>query len=244
MRYLLRGIKAILSFGGNIMHFMKYRLKTVLLGATSVALSSMGHQVGAAIANGSFESPTIATNSWLVLAADDPSITGWTYEAPLSGASLLINGHGNGSVTILGPQDGNQFIEMAGGNTGHGPVYIEQTVTGLSVGTQYNVIGHYGWDHRPGAEHGRFKVTLVGTGDLLPLTVANNDQAWTQFDLPFTATATSHTIRFTSLGTNFGQQVALDNISVTPEPSLASVLAISGVIFGTGRVLRRRIGLH
>lgn len=225
------------------MYFTTNNLKLVLLGATFAALTSINGVADAAVVNGSFEDPAIASNSWQGLAVDDPSLTGWTYESPLDGASMLINGHGVSNLSVLGPQDGNQFIEMSGGNTGHGPVHVEQTLAGLNIGAQYNVIGYYGWTHRPGDEFGHFKVTLVGTGDLLGPTTVNNDQAWTQFNLPFTATATSHTIRFSSVGTNFSQHVGLDNISVVPEPS-AIVLAMGGGLLCVGRTLRRRIGLQ
>lgn len=205
--------------------------------AFAAAMVSVAAGAQAAFINGSFESPALAADTWHLLAADDSTLSGWTVETPLDGAGILINNHGPTGITVLGPQDGNQFLELAGGNTGHGPVYIEQTITGLSLGGEYHVTGYYGWDHRPGAEHGHFKVSVVGIGDILPSTVANDDTQWTLFNAAFTATGTSHTVRIESLGTNFGQQVALDNISISavPEPSIAGIAMIA-----TAAIIRRR----
>jgi len=193
------------------------------------------------LTNGSFETPVMTTNSWYILqAADTNYLTGWTYSAPGDSYALHINGKGpGGTATVIGPQDGTECLELDFG-TSAGNVYIEQTLTGLAVGTSYSVEGYYAWLHRGGSEHGHFKVSVSGIGDILPSTLVSNDTQWTLFSVPFTATATSQTLRITSLGLNGGQQTGLDNISVNPVPEpVLGGLALAGLLSVLGRGRRR-----
>lgn len=195
----------------------------------------MAHGQSNLFVNGSFEAPALASDSWQVLTASDSSITGWTWSAPSAGYGLLINGHGpGGTATILGPQNGSQFLELDYGTAG-GNVLIEQTVSGLTSGGLYNVNGFYGWDHRSGAEWGHFKVSVVGVGDILPNTLVSNDLQWAQFSAPFTAPGTSATIQIISLGLNGAQQTSIDNVSLfaaIPEPGTAGLVMASLLVCG------------
>lgn len=193
------------------------------------------------LTNGSFETPVMTTNSWYILqAADTNYLTGWTYSAPGDSYALHINGKGpTGAATVISPQNGVQCMELDFG-TAAGNVYIEQTMTGLTVGTSYSVEGYYAWLHRAGSEHGHFKVSVSGIGDILPSTLVSNDTQWTLFSAPFTATATSQTLRISSLGLNGGQQTGLDNISVNPVPEpVLGGLALAGLLAVLGRGRRR-----
>ena len=211
-----------------------------LVSVVAMAVCGASPALAAMLTNGSFEDPALTTDSWYIMTAADTHLTGWTYSAPGDGSALHINGKGpGGAATVIGPQDGTECLELDGGTLA-GNVYIEQTMTGLTVGTSYSVQGYYAWLHRAGSEHGHFKVSVLGIGDILPDTLVSNDTQWTLFSAPFTATATSQTLRIASLGSYGGVQTGLDNISVNPVPEpVLGGLALAGLLAVLGRGRRR-----
>lgn len=187
----------------------------LLVCAGGVAHSTM-------LLNGSFEDPGLAVDAY---SYSVPSgITSWT---AVGGDVYLVNG--NGLNATIGPQEGSQWLYMGGGS---GATYVEQTVTGLSVGGSYKLEGFYGWPGRPGSNPGGFKIVLDGFGDILPLTYTSSPATWTAFSAPFTATAVSATIRIHSMSGSAGEQEAFDNLSIgaVPEPAVLSLLAFGGLL--------------
>lgn len=94
-----------------------------------------------------------------------------------------------------GAQQGVTYVRSyatLGGGEG-----IEQTVSGFVPGTTYTVRYHYAGSNRwGGLADGFWRVSLDGTAiDDSPI-YGSLVTTWTQRDVTFTATATSHTIRF------------------------------------------------
>ncbi len=197
------------------------------------------------VANGSFEQTTLTTKGSFV-----NNVPGW------SGGSNLtfLNFPGTATTVYLavyGPfpatsPDGGNFVEMDGDPSYSSAIY--QTLSGLSVGTNYAV----SFDEAAGQQDGYKGATTEEWQVSLGSQVQYSAQyslpqggigPWQQQTLVFTATSTSEVLSFLAKGTPSGQPPIsfLDGVSVTAVPEPASVVTLLGGVMGLITLrLRRR----
>lgn len=199
-----------------------------LLFMIGLGVGSVAH--GAMLTNGSFEDPVMSVNSY-----NATPITGWT-TVEGSGAVFLINGDAGWGGTLV-PQQGSQWLYL---QSGSGSTYVEQTVTGLTVGAAYSLDGFYGSPGRNGVT-GSFKISLVVGGNILTETYVPPNVNWTAFNAPFTATSGSATIQIISMS-GAGGMVGIDNLTLNggpvPEPMTIGLMATGLLLLGGGRKRR------
>jgi hypothetical protein len=205
-------------------------LRNLFIAATLSLLAANG-TVQAAILNGSFETPVIASASFLNVAPGaEPSGFGWT---------VVTNTVDIFSVGVLGTTalvaDGNQALDLVGlGSTGA----IEQSFA-TALGQIYTLTFAYANNTGSGASSAQVAIS-DGLNSLLNQSVSHStsngvDYDWTSFSANFTATGTTAVLRFTNtLGGNNGG-ILLDKVAVNrfagaeiPEPS-ATWLAAPGL---------------
>ncbi len=165
--------------------------------------------------------------------------------APAYGTETYIWGTGNGGLnTITPPPGGGNYIAMDGTSPVNTPLY--QMVSGLTAGQLYGV--NFNWAAGQfagfsGATTEQWQVSL-GSQTLSTPTVNNPSHGfsgWMSQTLYFTATASSETLSFLSVGgpDTLPPCALLANVSMqsVPEPSAVVLLAIG--LLGIGAVSRR-----
>jgi choice-of-anchor C domain-containing protein len=206
-----------------------------------VAFSLLASPVrGQIVANGSFEQPVTSTAVTVSGPNNTTGLPGWT--VGLVGIDV-VNATGNGF--LFGPAiDGTQYLDLDGSP---GPGQISQafaTTPGqsytLSFAYANNVVGAQ--SSNPGAT-----VSLAGS-TLTPFTVNHSTSTtsnlnWTLFSSPFTATATTASLQFTSTSTGGNGGILLDAVAVTPvpEPGSLTLAAVVGSAAFFRRFARRKI---
>jgi hypothetical protein len=231
-----------------------------------LALCSLAFPVhGATLFNGSFENIGSATASFSI---NNPTLLpNWSLSPSPSGNFVLnclivagapasgplcsgnVNGWTLGFWQMPGPSpDGGNFVAIDGDQNFSRA--LQQTVTGLVVGQQYNVSFYQaaaqqsGYD---GATTERWQVSL-GTETKLS-TLMNNPNhgmvGWMSQTLSFTADATSEVLSFLAVGTPNGLPpfVLIDGITVTaqtPEPGSYALLGLGLLGIGAARWRRKK----
>lgn len=205
------------------MKSMKSKLR--LLSAIAVLLGVVGvNSAHAAFINGSFETG---------------DLTGWTGSATSDGYGLNPFGTSYGSG-----MDGTYWAWLAGYEAHR---YIEQTVTGLTAGTSYAVKFII-------ASEFSLSDNILVSADGGPSTTFSappypgGTAFWTDWvskEFDFTATGTSATIRFSTVGLDPTKQydVGLDNVTISsngggttvPEPASLALLGIGLAGLATAR---------
>jgi choice-of-anchor C domain-containing protein len=211
-----------------------------------VAIPSTGAQA-VTIANGSFESGLASVGNFTTLTAvDSTSITGWTVAT--------------GTVDYIGTywvaSDGSRSLDLDGLSAGT----ITQTLTGLTVGQQYQIF----FDIAGNPDSGPLTKTLDVKASLdtqsysftiVPGTTTHTNMGWVTESFLFTANAVTADLSFISTTTTGGESghpaaygPALDNVRIveaalaTPLPSSLSLMLIglAGLGFGLYQRTRRQ----
>jgi choice-of-anchor C domain-containing protein len=199
------------------------------------------------ITNGSFESGLASIGNFTTVnAVDSSSITGWTVSA--------------GSVDYIGTywtaSNGSRSLDLDGLSAGT----ITQTLTGLTVGQQYQIF----FDIAGNPDSGPTTKTLdvmasVNTQSysftIVPGTTTHANMGWITESFLFTANAVTADLSFISTTTTGGESghpaaygPALDNVRIveaalaTPLPSSLSLMLIglAGLGFGLYQRTRRQ----
>ena len=226
-------------------------MKRNTLGITALALLALGFAIPTAnaqtITNGSFETDSYGVTN---LASGGP-LTGWTI-TNFSG-SVYPFGINNNSGYGLTPY-GSQYILLGYyGNASHN--YIEQTISGLTAGTTYDVsfaIATEGYANLYGAGNHSQLTASISSGSstaaqtfTAPSSTAKYWDTWGTDTYAFVANSSSATLRLAQADPILnGFDVGLDNVSIkagissTPEPGNVALL-LSSCLSG-GLLLRRR----
>ena len=209
-----------------------------LLAFVSIAVSAATVNAGL-ITNGSFEKPTLAPGTYLNFLGGSTAITGWTVVGVDSQLTTTV---GQGGV-VFQPQEGNQWIDLAGVNSNSSLSGVAQDVATI-IGTTYQLDFYVG-SATDNIYHFASTVDLSING--APRTSFTNPTAptdhldWKRFTVSFTATSASTNIIFQNGSTPTNYLSALDNVELSvaavPEPS--SMLIAIGA-FAVGIFRRRR----
>ena len=135
------------------------------------------------------------------------------------------------------PPDGS-FVAMIATTTNSGTEYIQQSISGLTDGQQYEI--HY--------DFARSNANTLNTPGAFDITFGSQtlssgvaEIAWNQESLIFIATTEIQTLRFSPKKTSsgFASYLGLDNVTITtkgvPEPSSAALLGLGSL----GLLIRR-----
>lgn len=158
---------------------------TCLLGAQSS---------DANVVNGSFETPDKGTNGWNY---ESGLVSSWTFNA--TGGTGLSGPNGPWKASNTSPDPGGDQFAFLQGGTAVGPRSISQTLTGLTVGTTYNV--DFFEAYRVGTLPGNDMTVILDKGLGTELTLYNNaavgNNNWEKRQATsFTATKSYYTLSF------------------------------------------------
>jgi len=166
-------------------------------------------------------------------------ITNGTFDTPVPS-----NGTGGGWTTsnidfaggheTTGGNPGAFFAINDGGDINSDPV-IQQTLTGLNVGTQYTVAGDYKVNILEQGRAGESFAVLLDGAAIALFDPPGGVGDWGPFQASFTATNSTHTIGFAAEYNGSDYDYGLDNVTVVPEPGGAAMLML-----GAAALTRRR----
>jgi hypothetical protein len=194
------------------------RRATGLTAAAAIWLGALASSFGQSVANDSFETPVLSSNSFLY----DPSGATWTF---LNNAGI-ISAPGAGFFGPAAP-DGNQYALL---QSAANPGAFSQSITFSLPGTyqlSYLVAGR--------ADNGQGAAGDLAYEILLDSTVIANDatttgQPFTVRSLDFVASAGTYTLTFESLSDGGDNTAFFDVVTIQPVPEPAvSVLVLSSL---------------
>jgi len=207
------------------------------------------------ITNGNFEQVLSGDPSTGKLGSAT-NLVGWTTNgynflfngstASTSGASgLTLWGGGVGGGATLGPSPaGNNFI---GADGAYQVGAINQTITGLTAGTNYTVSFYWGGAQQNGFTGTTTEQWLVSLGAQTLSTNVLTDAShgftgWQQTFLTFQATGSSEVLSFLAAGTPDGEPPfsLLDGVSMNAVPEPASMSLLGAGLAALGFVRRRK----
>jgi hypothetical protein len=221
--------------------------KLTILASLLAALFSTMASAANLVANGSFESTTLATKGTFY-----GNVADWSGGKKLT----FLNFPGTATTAYLEvyagfpavSPDGGNFVEMDGDPSYSSAIY--QTIQGLTVGKTYAVTfdqaaGQQAGFHGPTTE--RWAVTLGSTTQLSSkYSLAQGATGpWQAQKMNFTATSASEVLSFLAVGTPAGQPPIsfLDGVSLVavPEPATWAMMIIGLGAMGIAARRQRRI---
>ncbi|MGD0732169.1 MAG: glycoside hydrolase domain-containing protein [Terracidiphilus sp.] len=172
---------------------------------TVKAIAALGENLAT---NGDFATNPPMTPGDGTYIYDPTNVAGWTFSGPTPNASSGSYGSGvaeNGSAWgFTAPPDGaNQVAFLQDNST------LTQTVGNLIVNQQYTASFYL--EDRPGYSANPITVTMNGV-TLLSTTPGSG---WTQYNEPFTATAASEALTFTTSSTGGDYDTGLSDVVIT-----------------------------
>ena len=160
--------------------------------------------------NGSFEATPTAVRT-----IEEGVVDGWDYSPGFEKGLMPAN---EGTFALGVPaDDGNQFAYLwVPGNE------IAQTISGFVIGQTYQI----GWSERARPTYtGNLWVLMDGV--TIDASHAVSDASWAPKSVNFTATSTSHRLRFYHNG-DWDTMTFVDNVSVVPEPATLGLFGLLG----------------
>ncbi|PZN69255.1 MAG: hypothetical protein DM484_30045 [Candidatus Methylumidiphilus alinenensis] len=244
--------------------------KTATAGVAAFALMLIASPSQAAsvnlVTNGSFEQTTPSVmgdfNGGLrvIPNTSNSGLSGWTTASqwalavsPSAIPGVVDTTQNGGPDLVTASPDGGNFITMDGDSTLHGA--LTQTVSGLITGDTYNLSFYSALGQQAGKSGQTWDwmaVTLGGsqqnvwnTGDNAYYLTSEGFTGWQQFNLTFTATASSEVLSFLANGGPVGSPplTLLDGVSltdVTPTPLPAALFFVAPALAGVFGFSRRK----
>ena len=242
-----------------------------LIAAALFGLAALPHAAHAdLITNGNFENTTPAagapantTTGWISPYVD-VQVTGWTANNAAflfsagSGDTTGVTTRWDGStIKFWGPNNnvnnGFTAASPAGGNfvaldaDAGSQSSISQTITGLTVGSTYQVGFYYAFAQEMGYTNTSIPTLTVSLGnesDLLGGNILPSEgfSGWMYVTETFTATATSEVLTFLADGNDAAPPFALlDGVTMNEVPEPATFTVLGTGLLAIGYVTRRRI---
>jgi hypothetical protein len=199
------------------------RRATGLTAAVAIWLGALASSFGQSVANGSFETPVLSSNSFLYV----PGGATWTF----LNDSGIINAPGDGFFGPLAP-DGNQYAFLQSANN---PGAFSQSIVFSLPGTyrlSYLVAGR--------SDNGAGAAGDLAYEVLLDSTIIANDatttgQPFTIRSFDFVASSGSHILTFEAVPNGADNTAFFDLVAIqpVPEPAVAVLLlsSLSGFLF-------------
>jgi hypothetical protein len=194
-----------------------------LTAGAAIWLGTLASSFGQSVANGSFETPLLSSNTFLY----DPVGATWTF----LNDSGIINAPGAGFFGPLAP-DGNQYAFLQSANN---PGAFSQSITFSLPGTyqlSYLVAGR--------SDNGQGAAGNLAYQVLLDSLVIGNDatatgQPFTIRSFNFVASSGDHTLTFQSVANGADNTAFFDLVAIqpVPEPAVGVLLlsSLSGFLF-------------
>ena len=212
-------------------------MKKYGLAVAAVALMALPAQA-ALIVNGGFESPVIAANNYYTFSSEsDPALPGWTV---ISGDVDVNSSNGFGT-----PFSGAQWLDLSGNVRGS----IAQSFA-TTPGASYQLSFAYANNVHASSAMATMSVLGAGinpllTADLYHVGSVIGNMNYYTYSSSFVANSSLTTLQFAADFPNTGSGLALDAISVVPEPSgLELCLPIAAMVgcWWRREALRKRLG--
>ncbi len=192
---------------------MKMKIKFIVV-MTAIAMIS-SQAFAATLLNGGFEAPDAVGATALEGTHDN-----WDYNVGFQNG--VIDQNNATFCPSLAAAEGDQFAYLwVPGNE------VAQTVSGFIIGNTYPIV----WSEAARAitPPGNLWV-LMDAETLLASHAVPNDETWRQQSVEFTATATSHRLRFHHAG-DWDTMTFVDDVHIVPEPATLGLLALVGLAF-------------
>jgi hypothetical protein len=208
------------------------RRVAVLTAAAGIWLATIASGVGQIIANGSFETPDISSNTFLY----DPSGAVWVF----TGSSGIIDAPGGAFFGEPAP-DGSQYAFLQFDPTNAG--VFSQTITLSLAGTyelSYLVAGR---PNNGGGAAGNLPYQILLDSTVIASDSTTTGQPFTSKVFDFSATTGSHTLTFeTAAGASGDNTAFFDMIAIqaVPEPGSAVLFLSSLIAAAVTRQIRTR----
>ena len=193
----------------------------VLTAVAAIWLATIVSGVGQIIANGSFETPDISSNTFLY----DPSGAAWVF----TGSSGIIDAPGGAFFGQPAP-DGSQYAFLQFDPT-NGGVFSETITLTLSGTYQLSYLVAGRPDNGAGAT-GNLPYQILLDSTIIASGSTTTGQPFTSKVFDFSATSGSHTLTFETAPSASGDNTAFFDmiaIQAVPEPGSA-VLFLTGLI--------------
>jgi hypothetical protein len=199
------------------------RRATGLTAAVAICLGALASSFGQSIANGSFETPVLSSNSFLY----DPGGATWTF----LGDSGIINAPGAGFFGPLAP-DGNQYAFLQSADN---PGAFSQSIVFSLPGTyqlSYLVAGRS--DNGTGAT-GNLAYEVLLDSVVIANDATTTGQPFTIRSFDFVVSSGSHTLTFEAVPNGADNTAFFDLVAIqpVPEPAVGVLLlsSLSGFLF-------------
>jgi hypothetical protein len=242
------------------------RIKSILLSISTVAAlsASFANASTNLVANGNFEATTNGTNKQLAssvtTAADRTTLESWVSSNGNDGGynfvldSAIANSNASAiwlkSASGTLPDTGNVFTS----DSQYYPGTLSQTISGLSVNSQYTLTFNYALAQQVGFDGANsdnyWQVGFGGASQNSTLLSIANDgfSGWKTATMTFTATSVDQALSFLAKGAAPGAPpfMLLDDVSLTaavPEPSTWGMMLIGAALVGFTARRRRAVKL-
>jgi hypothetical protein len=184
---------------------------------------------GQGVTNGDFTTTPPMTPGNGTYIYDPTNVSGWTFSGATANSSSGSYGSGVAEYGspwgfTAAPDGANQVAFLQDNAT------LTQTISNLIIGQQYTASFYL--EDRPGYSSNPITVTIGGT-NLLSTTPGSG---WTQYNEPFTASATSEVLSFTTTATGGDYDTGLSDVTINAVSPPTSAVGSAAYTISTGNI--------